>query len=89
MTVSRQTSWRELCLKADPDFARTSRVVVEYEMSMGRTIGDERVHRNGRRIFEGDYARRGAYTPVAIPDDVLTVDGQPITDGGQFLTDNE
>ena len=52
-------------------------------------MGDERAHRNGRRIFEGDYARRGAYTPVTIPDDVLTVDGQPITDGGQSLTDNE
>lgn len=89
MTVSRQTSWRELCLKADPDFARNSRVVVEYEMSAGRTAGDERVHRGGRRIFEGDYARRGAYVPEVIAGDVLTVDGQPITDGGQSLTDNE
>lgn len=88
MTVSRQTSWRELCLKADPDFARSARVVTEYEFSMGRTMGDERVHRNGRRIFEGDYARRGAYTPVTVPADALTDNGVPIMDEGQFLTDN-
>lgn len=88
MTVTRTISWRELCLKADPDFARTARTVVEYEFSTPRYGGDERYHRNGRRIFEGDYQRRGAYVPVTVPDDVLTDNGVPITDEGQFLTDN-
>lgn len=86
MTVSRQTSWRELCLKADPDFARNARTVVEYEFSMGRTMGDERVHRNGRRIFEGDYQTRGAYRARPSVDGGLTWNGQPLVWNGEDLT---
>lgn len=89
MTTTREIAWRDLCLQADPDFARDSRIVVEYEFSVGRRLGDERIHRNGRRIFEGDTKKRGPYQPVTVPDGALTEDGTPITVDGQFLTDSE
>lgn len=89
MTVTRQIAWRDLCLQADPDFARNSRIVVEYEFTMSRFGGDDRIHRNGRRIFEGDYKNRGAYVPVTVPADAITEDGIPITVDGQFITDTD
>mgnify|MGYP003451364288 CR=1 FL=1 len=90
MTVSRQIAWRDLCLKADPDFARTARTVVEYEFSTTRTLGDERLYRNGRRIFEGDYQRRGAYRPQEATNGGLTWNGQNIFwDGQEVIWDPE
>lgn len=88
MTVTRETSWRDLCLKADPDFARNSRIVVEYEFSTGRRLGDERIHRSGRRIFEGDYKVRGPYSPIVTEDGGLTWNGQPLVWNGEQLTWN-
>ncbi len=86
MTVSRQIAWRDLCLKADPDFARTARTVVEYEFSTPRYVGDERYHRNGRRVFEGDYQRRGAYRTHEPAAGGITWNGQSIFWNGEELT---
>lgn len=87
-TVSRHISWRDLCLKADPDFARTARTVVEYEFSTPRTLGDERLYRNGRRIFEGDYQKRGAYRTPTPADGGITWNGQSILWDGDEVTWN-
>lgn len=88
MTVSKEMSWRQLIAKSDPEWARNSKVVTEYEFTAAYG-GNDATHRNGSRIFEADYRTRGAYAPSPIPDDVLTVDGVPITIQGEFLTDNE
>lgn len=46
----RRENWRTLCLRADPDLPRETRITVEYEFS------------NGRK-FERDTSKSGAYAP--------------------------
>ncbi|HWW46303.1 MAG TPA: hypothetical protein VNZ94_00490 [Xanthobacteraceae bacterium] len=46
---SLSTPWKALVLRADPDFERDRRDVVEYEMSNGRS-------------FRANPAKRGPYT---------------------------
>lgn len=65
--MSRETTWRNLCAQADPDFNRNSRNVKEYEFT-SPWRGDTRTHEAGSRVFFGDYALRGPYEPQA-PDD--------------------
>lgn len=85
--VTRETTWRALCIQADPEFTKSSRQIVEYECSSGgRRNGDERVFRNGYRVFMGDYQVRGPYRPEEVPEDALTWNGVPITFNGDFLT---
>lgn len=43
-------TWRELVIKADPDFERDKRNELEYEFSNGKQ-------------FRGNRSLRGAYTP--------------------------
>ena len=88
-TRVRETSWHSLCVQADPDFVRKSRIVVEYEFSTpGKTIGDERTHDGGRRIFRGDYQRRGPYVPEVVAEGGMTWRGAPITWNDDDLTWN-
>ena len=87
--MGRQVSWHALCVRADPDFVRRSRHVVEYEMSSvgGRSrTGSERTHVGSTRIFMGDYQTRGPYTAVAVGANDLTWNGEPITWRGDPLT---
>ena len=85
--MSRETTWRNLCVQADPEFNRTSRLVIEYEFSApGGKIGNERTHEAGRRIFLGDYQTRGPYTPVVVGDNDLTWNGIPINWNGDTLS---
>lgn len=54
---TRETNWRNLVLKADPNFVHRSRIVREYIFSST----DPRT--GGPREFYGDYTRRGNYAP--------------------------
>lgn len=84
--MSRHTDWRSLVMQVDPDHARSSNTVVEYEFTSKSRGGDERTHDGQKRIFTGDYRRRGPYTPVATPDHALTWNGVPLSWGGRVLT---
>ena len=87
--MSRSTTWRALCVQADPDFARMSRWTVAYEFtSPGRSSSgaDGRTHEFGRRIFLEDYAHTGPYAPVSVGTDDLTWNGVPINWNGTPLT---
>lgn len=64
MTTTREFSWRDLVIRANPDHVRDSRYVVEYEFSVaGNRAGDERTHEGNRRVFRANYDVRGAYAP--------------------------
>jgi len=86
--MARETTWRSLCVQADPDFNRMSRLVVAYEFSSpGKSAsGNERTHEGGRRIFLEDYQNSGPYAPAVAGDNDLTWNGQPINWNGQPLT---
>ena len=63
--ATRSTTWRALCVQADPDFNKTSRTVTEYEFQAptGKSVtGNERTHEGTKRIFVGDYQTRGPYS---------------------------
>lgn len=62
--MAREITWRNLVIRADPDFVRKDRVVVEYEFTApsGRGL-DPRFYRDGYRVFWGDYRNRGPYRP--------------------------
>jgi hypothetical protein len=79
--MSRETTWRALCVQADPDFNRMSRWTVSYEFTApgGRSSGDERTHEFGKRIFLEDYAHTGPYAPETVVTDGLTFNGIPVT----------
>ena len=84
---SRQFSWRELVIRANPEHNRESRYVIEYEFSApARRSGDERVHEGDRRVFRGLYEQRGAYAPETVVTGGLTWGGIPIDWNGQPLT---
>ena len=88
--MSRSISFHALCVRADPEFVRRSRVVTEYEFTSpgGRSrTGSERTHDGGGlRIFVGDYQERGPYTAVAVGSNDITWNGVPITFDGEPLT---
>ena len=87
--MSRSISFHALCVRADPEFVRRSRVVTEYEFTSpgGRSrTGSERTHDGGGlRIFVGDYQERGPYTPVTPDSDALVWDSVPLTWDGVEL----
>ena len=90
--MSRSTTWRALCVQADPDFARMSRWTVAYEFtSPGRSSSgaDGRTHEFGRRIFLEDYAHTGPYAPESVLPDGLTFNGIPVTFDGTPVTFDE
>lgn len=83
--ATRQYSWLALVQQADPDHARLSRYVIEYEFTApGRS--NERTHENGMRVFRGNYDRRGPYAPSDSITGGLTWQGVQITFGEQSLT---
>lgn len=63
MTKTIITDFRSLVVKADPDWVRDRRYVIEYEFpgSAGGTSGDERTHEGSTRVFRGNYDQRGPY----------------------------
>ena len=64
MTTTREFSWRELVIRANPDHVRDSRYMVEYEFSVaGNRDGNPETHREGKRVFRANYDVRGAYAP--------------------------
>ena len=86
--MSRSTTWRSLCVQADPDFNRMSRWTVSYEFSSpGKSMSgaDERTHEFGKRIFLEDYANSGPYSAEVAGADGLTWNGIPINWDGQTL----
>ena len=85
--MTRTTDLRSLVVQADPEHTRKSRWVVEYEFTApGSRNLDEKTHRDGKRIFEGDYQARGPYAPQATPDEGMTWNGTPINWDGSTLT---
>lgn len=86
--ATREYSWLALVQQADPDHARLSRYVVEYEFTaVGR--GDERTHENGMRVFRGNYDERGPYTATVSPDGGLMWNGQQLIWSGDSLSWDE
>jgi hypothetical protein len=69
MAGYRETSWLSIMMAADPEFQAKRRKVVEYEFSApgGRVASggdgteEEQQLNHGKRIFIGDYTRRGPY----------------------------
>lgn len=76
--MSREISWLSMVQRADPDFSRKSRYVIEYEMTAYGMGADERTHENGMRVFRGNYDVRGPYAAQDVPDSGLVWNGQPI-----------
>lgn len=70
----------------DHCFRGVAHLVDEYEFTAPQTPNlDERTHSGGRRIFKGEYGRRGAYAPEAVGADDLTWNGIPIDWNGEPL----
>lgn len=84
----RGTTWITLVMQADPEHAREKRNVVEYEFS-AKGGGSEKTHRDGQRVFRGDYGRRGPYAEP--PNALLAEDGTPLRgdQGGYLRTEDE
>lgn len=53
--TGRVTNLRAEVMRLDPDYARASEILPEYEFQNRRWPG-------GKRIFEGAYKHRGPYT---------------------------
>ncbi len=60
--TTRTTNLRALVIAANPNWARDSRIVDEYEFSSAPG-GDPKQHADGQRVFRGDYQNRGPYSP--------------------------
>lgn len=66
MTFVRTITWLSQVLQANPEHQRESRDVVEYEFGAASTATPsgptfDRTHKEGKRIFRGDYQQRGLY----------------------------
>jgi hypothetical protein len=85
--VTRTIAWDALIAQADPDHARKNRRNVEYEFSSpgASRTGNKDTHRGNRRVFMGDYATRGPYTPQTPGEDALLWNGTPLTFGGEEI----
>lgn len=60
--MARTTDWRSIVVQANPNHTEQSRNVIEYEFTTpGSGNLDEKTYEGGRRIFKGDYQRRGPY----------------------------
>ena len=70
--MSRETDWRSICVRADPDFTRKSRVTPEYKFNAPgrhanpkgddpRATDDDIAEHAGERVFYADYQERGPY----------------------------
>ena len=60
--ATRETDWRSIVTRTDPDWPRNSRRVVEYRFSApGKRDGSEKTHEGGQRVFMADYRTRGGY----------------------------
>lgn len=58
--MARTTNWAALVLQADPEHTRDKRFVDEYEFTAPGG-GNDKTHKNGKRVFKGDYQTRGPY----------------------------
>lgn len=86
-TTTTVISWLDIIRRADPEFNRTKRYVVEYEFSApGGRMGDERTHEGGSRVFRGNYDERGPYAPETVGSNDLTFGGIPLEFDGERLT---
>lgn len=85
--MSREISWLDMVVRAEPDHYRISRYVVEYEFT-SHGHGSDYTHENGYRVFRGNYDQRGPY--AVDPSDLhpfgLVWNGRPIEWGGENLT---
>jgi len=64
--MSRETTWRDLCVQADPELFKPGeqRFVEEYSFTTPQgepKNATAKTYADGRRIFKGDYQRRGPY----------------------------
>ena len=90
--MSRSIDWRALCVSADPDFARRSTRVPEYEFtapSRAQLKADPEADDDryaSVRTFYGNYKTRGAYAPVTSEDGALLWSGGPLTWSGIQIT---
>lgn len=82
--MAREVSWLSIVQRADPEHARNSRHVIEYEFTAHQG-GDDRTHEGGMRVFRGNYDVRGPYTPVARSAGTMTWNGIPLRVGDQDL----
>ena len=90
MARTRSTTWRDLVVQANPNHTRESRIVREYEFTTAahRNVADG-VHKDGYRVFEGDYQTRGPYAPETVVTGGITFNGIPVTFDGTPLTFDE
>jgi hypothetical protein len=90
MTDTIQFSWLDLVRRADPDHARESRYVIEYEFTAPTGgVGAKhsgRTHERGLRVFRGNYDERGPYAAETSSDNGLTWGSIPINWNGEELT---
>lgn len=89
MTNTRETTWRDMVLRANPDHVRESRLVVEYQFTPATRGRDSRTHEDGYRVFRGDYMRRGPYQPETTLPHGVTFGGVPMTFHGEPVTYGE
>lgn len=87
--MARETSLLAMVLQADPEHTRDKRYVVEYEFTASGRANDERTHKDGMRVFRGNYDVRGPYRPSASADGGLTWNGQQIVWGSDSLVWDE
>lgn len=89
-TTTTERSWLDIIARADPNHARESRYVIEYEFSAppGAPRGPHvaQTHHRGLRVFRGDYQSRGPYAPQPTSASELTWGGVGLSWGGEELT---
>lgn len=83
--MARELTWLSIVQRADPEHARRSRYVTEYEFTSHTRGWDDRTHENGMRVFRGNYDVRGPYRPRALSSGTMTWNGIPLRVGDQDL----
>lgn len=63
MVTTRQTDWRSIVTRVDPDWQENNLRPIEYEFTAPRGAGKPDIHLNGMRVFRGYYQNRGPYSP--------------------------
>lgn len=93
--MSRTADFRTLVVRADPNHARSSLRVAEYEFSAPSRRAaipahpdsdDTTEYSRGARVFYGNYQQRGAYAPQPDVEGGILWNGNQITWNGVPLT---
>jgi hypothetical protein len=83
-TTTRDFSWRDLVIRANPDHVRDSRYMTEYEFTAWPG-GDPRYHEGNKRVFKANYDERGAYAAETASSTGITWGTIPIEWDGEEL----